>query len=1203
MRKKIAFQIVVFMLFLGITNISISAEEICQHYDDPNCSPEEAFENNPTYQNFDQIENPEISQFQKLTPYYQQMYLVTNSNTEAEFAVEYLIGNFKGEDIRDVSIAENLFAKGAEHVNEIPQVFMKYLQAEGVSVNLLGKVEGYSKDGTISASNGKINVKKLAKTYDFEITPRGEIVLITKSADDVATVAQQQRHTFDGTITTTSQGRIQILGGGAFDGLETKNVYSLWIDANGKIHATAEKFGDLSFEGRANVIYDPQENQRGAKYTLYEAQLKGSNYELTGTIYVDEDEEYHVAAGDKLMIQPYKNEGHLRLGNEKYTLAALTDDVELDLDYGQLDSIKSFLVSKWGEGENKVGFTSESTPVLTSVEKSEEESADYRVGFDTSAVVAAGSKDGVPEKIMKLHARGYYQAGDKAQEGTSEHETIKVIQQIIGITPDGSYGKITKTAVAKWQEAYNQRMGLAPGNEGYLKPDGLWGRSALEAYYKSAPQESYVQEVVIEPRGGRIVVSNQEIGIGIDLKGNADVELKGVRFRYQDGKMDKEALAKSIIEDVKTPMSITGYNQDGDDVLTLKSFRDKYVVTSLGERIASGEIAIACTISKSVDTSKANCATFVSELAKLEGGGRALTYGQGESFAAYTGQFGNAWGMSRNIRTHGGETIWWKGQEQDVSSPASKLAYDFSSFKEGDVVGFYYTGSHYLDAAKADGVDGRVNTHVGKIVGVNREVYIAEQSTDLKTFIEKQRGVKDPSVLGSVEVWVENSQTKLHEQAHLANDGLFYLENQLEGKTPKADAVPITIKTGSSVVVGIPIVSHLYAKGNEAPIRTEPLDKFLDKNPKFSLYEHMRPNPDRYTEAAEKLSTLVPTTLEGETLEEHFRAQGIPEDQIKELIWITEQQNSADAESMGKGDVIYIPQVNSVQKDIIITDAQVPEQFSQLGIKNSEKIIETVYNSAAERAREYKIPIKEADELAKVTFAIGFQESYWGQPHGKYRAKFLLEQTGAWLSGFLPEKFAKEQLMETSIGYLQLNSEHAQREAEYLGTNDYQGPKELATLEGGVKHSQRHLAAIWKEYTVPEMTFDEKLERVAAVYHYGEDYPITAAVQQQLKDVTGKQIVVDGYLIDKNTGTGETLVGLQEYAEERGIPFDSQQVIEDIRSTAVYAALREDWKKQHENQEPFDLFLPSHEPPRRTYITAVKEYCQRMGAECEPVLV
>lgn len=1177
---------------------------------------EDCFQDNPSMQNLLLVSDPSPDDFEKLLNADRtQAALYLTRRYDPEFAATYVAStDFTTADATSALVAERFFSEDSDNVNEYKGKFADYMYRQGVEIGISGDIEKYNVDGTLVGENGAINLKQFASDYAFEVNSDGEIVLIPRH------YPQDWLIEFEGTITQNSNGDIAMKSG-SFNGLDVEDASSIWVGKEGNIIVDAGEFGALDFQGRGHVIYDPDDQS----YQLKDAVLTDyPDYKLTGTITVDVGyvyDDFYVPAGKKLEVHPNtKNAEKEALNEQAYVIKANGGkQVLLNLNTEHWWENPTDYVVEWleaaedivsGTPEDKVTIDPNKVVIAEAAPALEGYDHSYRLEIDAGAQYALQSESG-PENdnFLPIPEDGSYGKGDYPKKGTADYEAIQVIQGIVGTTPDGKYGSGTKAAVVSWQNSYNQQNKLNPGDPGYLAPDGSWEQEDTTAYFQMTYNHdqnppTLVFDMGTPESGGVAVVHFEETGLDVTTAGDMNLEIEGQRLQIQDGEADRQ-LAAIIESELSVPVTLSSHapcdtsvditgQAIGNSYCEIFSTRIDDGTYSVNDAVVSGTVRASCPLSLgNINPSKSQCATYVTDYAKVEGG-MYTTYGsQQDNYAVYLGEYGSSWQMSHNIQGHEGTSLYWKESAGDMAFKDSRLAeqvdYNYDNFEEGDVVFFYYTKSTFLKEAYEEGTDGRQATHSARVVGKESEQYtVSTAGTDPVAYLQKQLGVSS-DFLSGYPVWI-NGQRALY------SNGAYYSYDSTKGVVGS----PIVLNQGDQVVVEKTMIAQMYHEGSrdKQPFKVVDYGTFLSDNAKtMSLYEHVRPDTERTEEAATRFAGTTAVAVDNdEDIADALRASGVSEEDLPAMVELTREINNVPSNWKGNGDVLMLPSANTLPpEDTVVVNME------KRWLPTAGDIYGVVEASSKERVREYGIPPDDVDDLTEATIALGMIESYWGETQStgsqvKMAAESFIAETGI---GTSPTR---------SYGVLQTQDQLAEKNAQELGVDDYTGPEELVTLEGGVKHGQRNIAQAWDRYAVDhdgrDLPYEEKLGMVAAAHHMGEDAPMVAAVQSQLLDLGyGEKDNVDGFYGE------DTITTLQEYAKDKGVAFDAEAARNDcaylhadlssctsgaLENSAVYTFARQDWKQtkgEGKVDPPYAIV-----PPNNGYVQTAIKYCGQITA-------
>lgn len=236
--KKTCAVITVMLLILAPSVVSTS-------HDPEEKTPKEAFQDNPTPENFNKlpsptaadltrVSNPTLQNFERLPETEQRTYLQTNYRTD--FAEAY-VQKSSFDSAEDRELAEKYFTENRKNVNANREHFIRYSKKEGITIKLDGDIQGYSADGTLAGLNGQINIKKFKDKFNFRVDEEGEIRIIDKKRPG-------EEHRFVGDIEYSEGGTIRLADGG-IDRFEIVNGDRLEFNAD--IHGIAEQVDGVTF--------------------------------------------------------------------------------------------------------------------------------------------------------------------------------------------------------------------------------------------------------------------------------------------------------------------------------------------------------------------------------------------------------------------------------------------------------------------------------------------------------------------------------------------------------------------------------------------------------------------------------------------------------------------------------------------------------------------------------------------------------------------------------------------------------------------------------------------------------------------------------------------------------------------------------------------------------------------------------------------
>ena len=643
---------------------------------------------------------------------------------------------------------------------------------------------------------------------------------------------------------------------------------------------------------------------------------------------------------------------------------------------------------------------------------------------------------------------------------------------------------------------------------------------------------------------------------------------------------------------------------------SLKRSSHKEVAQSLAQGTLRRELNPSCAMATKMNLEKVHCAGFVRRWSRMEGGWNKEFGNEGEeqTFDHYTGRHGDAWEMSSNVRKAGGKTLYWKESDPRLNpkKPFSgfddrlkeQVQYDFGQFKPGDVISMYRQGSVFNPVALASGKDKRKNSHIGIIVAQKEEVYTIPPGKNIVTFLQKKLGVQDPKLLASYPVKIKKTDTdadyeiaqftgNIDKKQRLAAFGSHDAGFKTSGgKTITILNDPVTVK------VTKPIMSHLYHSKKQSQqaverghdnVRLEDVGKFFTEHPEFSLYEHVRPDPEKMRQA--KVRQRVQENLPYSTP-------------------LREGQ---------QGDAFALLDSSRFDEGIA-ADGKISERMSyHYDSETPEEWLEMLPRSTRARMNEWNIPEDQYEDFKDATLLLGTQESRLRKPKHqsvKSVADTIMIQSSRVLP---PTHFVA---WELSQGYYQIYPDTASQNAQLLvdkgkiEKNDFvwadeddarqgedtpfqsQGPYKLTTKDGALKHGQRHLGRIWAEYqeTLDGLDRTDRVRLVTSAYNCGIDCPRKAATQKMLNDLTGSNLKIDGLFqtrydawnrarrairgrsvkkLVEDVPPSESLRALEHFARGRDIPYNRDEVMgPDFKHTQVYKEIRAEWEEKHKQKAP-----------------------------------
>ncbi len=1191
--KKIYALLFTILLFCSIIPpISAVEEHLVYGCDTPE-DPELCFKENPTAETLAGIEEPSTTLFEYLVqqnPDEAAFYLIDNYDTE--FALYYLNSfDVSTASEKQAIVAEEFFSEKAENINNNKIMFEGYMNGKGVSIIITGEIVSYSKKGVLKAKNGQINIKDFADKYEFRVTKEDELVIIMPDSGDW--------YAFEGTLTKSRKENIGMVGEGSIryytmsEPIHIKNAGSINLEDNGIMTIFAKEVGSLEFKQNALVIYNPGTET----YTLKDAILEDyPQYQLTGTITFEKGtvvDTMYVPADEYLTIKPTTtNPKYEPLKTHVYEVQATAGKrVEIDLDNDEWsDDLSEFIVNWWEGDQDKdiVHFDEAAHVPLAEAAKSlHNQDHSYTLAVDTGALYVAQEEAEIDTFMIlpDYDERDYYVKGDYPKTGTRDYMNVRWIQHTVGIDYpdiDGQYGEQTRQAVIEWQNWYNEEKKYTPENEDYLSPTGAWGESENIAYISlSKPKHGHTIEMKLgsEDYGAATTLFLGPDGIEMDIAGDIEYSIQGqVFYHNSEQNIDKELMALRA-DEVEIPVIITSIGEDGKEI-KYELGREKYGIESFYENYADGKITGDITLVRGrINPHKQRCATFVTEIADFEGG-RYTYYGpEHKSFAQYTGQTGKAWTMSYNIREAGGESLWWVEEEDPDYQFGDTLLYDQSNFQAGDVLGVSYVNSKYLELAEKEGINNRRNSHVMKVIGKEAQSLEVHdiKHPDVTTYIAEELKL-DPFYVHGIPMWV-NGKKIIYD----LDSGDYYPEG---AKTPPVGE-PVILQDGDTIVLERTVIGQmLHTPGDLFP--TMYYDDFFTNDQDFGLYEHMRPDEEKYAEIKNQGTAIVVESKED--IENQLRAVGYAEKDIPVMMAYTDKINNLPAREIQNGDVIYLPTPAETTTTEAIADSL------DATITYPQHLIEMIGASAKERVKEYNLDPSAEGDLAEAALYLGMQESYWYETQYKpAQEKLLLEKIAA-KTGIVTET--------TSLGPMQLQMQRAQRNALAL-EELFSDSAELESIEGGTKHGVRHLARIWEQYdldTRDDLSYDEKIGIAAAAYHINEYAPEVTAMQSMLHDLGyAEERDIDGYMGE------QTLDILESYSSDLGLEFDRSTAQNDcayygtnvrscehyILQSDIFKEIKAEWEINNKKSAP-DVMIP----PNNGYVKAVYTHCLRSTGVC-----
>jgi peptidoglycan hydrolase-like protein with peptidoglycan-binding domain len=1169
-------------------------------------SYEKCFQENPSLQNLLLVGEPSADNFQTLlTTDRLQAAIYLTVKYDATFAATYIEQtDLTVFDASTALVAERYFSEDPDNINTHHTQFSTYMKSQGVSINFIGDLSAYKPDGTVTGDNGQINIREFKDKYGFVVDKDGSILLIPKG--------QTGQYTFSGTITKNTNGDISMKSG-TFNGMTVKDASQIWVGKQGNVIADAKQFGALTFVDSGHVIYNPKEKT----YQVKDAVLANyPDFKLTGTMTVDEGylyDDYYIPSGKKMEIHPNtKDPDKIPLNGLACTVTADGGkSVLLNLNTDDFYTNPADYVIEWisNSKDKWLGATpkdevtidpykvivAEATPAL------EGQDSSYHVDLDAGAVYTLQADAG-KDNFIPMPSKGYYTKGYQAKDA-QELQAIKTIQTIVGANSDGDYGPGTKEAVRAWQQKYNAMYGYTPSSPEYLSPDGSWGQKTTTAYMLALSKgdvygtttPTVSMDLGTSRSGGIATMSMDPYGLDMNMGGDVAFNMQGTHYFNDMNDGLGRGVAQATKEDVTIPVHITSYGLDGEPT----EFTTEAYDYAVGDT-ATGQMRTSCPILYGeslgvLDTSTASCAGYVQVYARTKAGWYETysLYGVYDTnYNSAVGLTGPSWQMEHNIVQRGGEVVDsiyddpnYEGLTAGDARLTQQKSFDLRETNENDIVFFYFKESDYLDTAAADGKDGRLYTHSGIITGKDAKRYDVTSTTDTNSFVKKNLEITD-KYLGWDTIYVNGRET-------VYTNGQYYYPDA----SGRARGDPITLASGDQVVIETTTVSDLYHKNKREYSLTQMLSQDdTHDGDLFTVHEFVRPNQNVQEDIPEDVA-YVPVKNDAD-LADYFRDQGLSESEIPGAVAATVANNNLPGGTINpKGDVVVVPAVHptSYQTHDFATNLAQVTGFTD----DTNAVINMVEASSKERAKEYKIPDDQVDDLSEITIYIGLKESVWGSdwvPKGA--PKIALEQelasAGIWTD-------------QESYGLLSSRAVIAERnadelvaagaipESDYTGLNDF-----VAEEKTGIKNGQRIIASSYSKYVTSDMPFDERLGIVAASYNIRDDAPETTAIQYKLAQVGyGTTSGADGYYQDG------TLGNLEHFATDNGISFDKEKAKQDcsyynadlstcstgyLQSTGLTAALDKKYQTTT-GKTPPKAMVPEHNP----YVAAVRSYCSQVA--------
>ncbi len=192
---------------------------------------------NPTADDLLTVSEPTIDDFQRLSSYEQQEYLLMEYNSE--FAAEFLAYSDFSE-AEDRIIAEKYYSEDPEHINNDPEKFTKYMEQEGIDITLIGPINDYDEKGNLYGNNQIINLNNFKNSpasdeYAIVISDDGTIELFKKNG--------QESTAFTGNLQADNTGKFS-LKEGTINNYNIKGAKQLEFDENGEISGGSVTYYD-----------------------------------------------------------------------------------------------------------------------------------------------------------------------------------------------------------------------------------------------------------------------------------------------------------------------------------------------------------------------------------------------------------------------------------------------------------------------------------------------------------------------------------------------------------------------------------------------------------------------------------------------------------------------------------------------------------------------------------------------------------------------------------------------------------------------------------------------------------------------------------------------------------------------------------------------------------------------------------------------
>lgn len=196
---------------------------------------------NPTAEDLQVVSDPTVDDFNRLSSYEQQQYLLIEYNTE--FAAAYLSTTDFNEP-EDMIIAEKYYSENSDHINDNPDGFAQYLNQEGIDITIDGPVKDYDETGNLYGLNQMFNLNNFknspaSEDYKIIITEGGTITLTRKEGKKSRDEEESKNKannvfSFNGNLQTDKTGKFS-LKEGSINGYKVEGAKQLVFNDNGDI--------------------------------------------------------------------------------------------------------------------------------------------------------------------------------------------------------------------------------------------------------------------------------------------------------------------------------------------------------------------------------------------------------------------------------------------------------------------------------------------------------------------------------------------------------------------------------------------------------------------------------------------------------------------------------------------------------------------------------------------------------------------------------------------------------------------------------------------------------------------------------------------------------------------------------------------------------------------------------------------------------